>query len=274
MSMLLKRSLPGLALVVFAATSAVGQPPPTSQPKLMTIYREQVKTGHVAAHVKTESGWPAAFAKAKSPDYYLALASMTGPSEAWFISPWDSYGAWGRSMQRDEANAELSAELERLSMADAEHLNDLRVIEAVARPDLSHGAYPDLNKTRFWEITIFRVRPGHEAQFADAAKAYKAVAGRAAPKMRWRLYEIAAGMPGPTYLVFSSTESFAEFDTMLAEGAGMMKAMTPEELAVLEKFSTEGLINAETNRYRLDPKMSYVSAETKAADPAFWSKKD
>lgn len=274
MSMLLQRSIPGLALVVFAATSAVGQPLPTSQPKLMTIYREQVKTGHVAAHAKTESGWPAAFAKTKSPDYYLALTSMTGPNEAWFISPWDSYAAWSKSMQRDEANAELSAELERLSMADAEHLNDMRLIEAVARPDLSHGAYPDMNKVRFWEITIFRVRPGHEAQFAAAAKAYKAAAGRAAPKVRWRLYEVNAGLPGPTYLVFSSTESFAEFDEMLASGEGLMKGMTAEETAVLQKFFSEGLINAESNKYRLDPKMSYVSAETKAADPAFWSKKD
>lgn len=271
MSMLLKRSIPALALVAFVATNAFGQALPTSQPKLLTIYREQIKNGHVAAHVKTESGWPVAFAKAKSPDYYLALTSMTGPNEAWFISPWDSYGAWGKSMQRDEGNAELSAELERLSLADAEHLNELRLIEAVARPDLSHGAYPDMNKTRFWEITIMRVRPGHEAQFAAAAKVYKTVAGRAAPKMSWRLYEITAGMPGPTYLVFSSTELFTEFDNMLAEGAGLMKAMTPEETAVLQKFSAEGLINAETNRYRLDAKMSYVPAETRATDPTFWS---
>ena len=56
MSMLLKRSLPALALLVAGATVATAQPLPTSQPKILTIYREQVKVGHVGAHVKTESG--------------------------------------------------------------------------------------------------------------------------------------------------------------------------------------------------------------------------
>jgi hypothetical protein len=118
-----------------------------------------------------------------------------------------------------------------------------------------------------------RVRPGHEDQFADAAKAYKAIAGRAMPNARWRVYQITAGMPGPTFLIFSSVESFGQFDAMMAEGMGAEKSMTPAERDVFKKFDTEALVNAESNKYRLDPNMSYVSAETKATDPTFWSKK-
>jgi hypothetical protein len=269
----LRHSLTVLALLAAGATMAFGQALPTSQPKLLTIYREQIKTGHAAAHVKTESGWPAAFAKATSPDYYLAMASVTGPTEVWFVSPWDSYTAWGRSTERDAANAELSAELDRLSMADAEHVEGMRILEAVAHPDLSHGAYPDLNKQRFWEITTMRVRPGRGDQFAAAAKAYKAVASRAMPNARWRVYEITAGMAGPTYLIFSSVDSFGQFDAMMAEGMAVGKVMTPDERTIFQKFEAEALVSAETNRFRLDPAMSYVSAETKAADPAFWSKR-
>jgi hypothetical protein len=262
----------GLALSL-AAPSAFGQALPTTQPKLLQIYREQVKTGHAAAHAKTEAGWPAAFAKSKSPDYYLAMVSMTGPQVVWFVSPWDSYTAWGKSMARDEANAELSAELERLSAADAEHVESLPSLEAMARPDLSHGTYPDLNRQRFWEITIMRVRPGHDDQFAAAAKAYKTMAARSMPNARWRVYQLSAGMPGSTYLIFSSIESFGQFDAMFAEGMAAEKTMTAEERSVFQKFDTEALISAESNKYRLDPNMSYVSPETRAADPAFWSKK-
>lgn len=272
MSMLLKRSIPALALLAAGASTAYGQALPTAQPKLMTIYREQVKVGHGPAHAKTEAGWPAAFAKAKSPDYYLALVSMTGPNEAWFISPWDSYTAWGKQMARDEANAELSAELERLQAADAEHLEGFRALEAMARPDLSHGKYPDLSKTRFWEITLMRVRPGHEDKFEAAAKTYKAMATRSEPNASWRVYQITAGMPGPTFLIFSSVSAFGDFDAMMASGEAMWKTIKPEEKAVFDKFGAEGLVNAETNRYRLDPTMSYVPAETRAADPAFWKK--
>jgi hypothetical protein len=264
-----------LAFVCLAASaaSAFAQALPTTQPKILQIIREQVKTGHAAAHVRTESGWPAAFAKSKSPDYYLALSSMTGPQVVWFLSPWDSYTAWGKSMTRDESNADLSAELERLSAADAEHVEALPTLEAMARPDLSQGAYPDLNKQRFWEITIMRVRPGHDDQFAAAAKAYKAVALRSMPNARWRVYQIAAGLPGSTYLIFSSVESFGQFDAVVSEGMAAEKTITADERATFQKFDSEALMSAESNKYRLDPGMSYVSPETRAADPAFWSKK-
>ena len=141
-----------LALAL-SAPSAFGQALPTAQPKLLQIYREQVKTGHAAAHVKTEAGWPAAFAKAKSPDYYLALSSMTGPQVAWFISPWDSYTAWGRSMARDEANAELSAELARLAVAGG--LGE----QAVGHADEDRGAVGELRLEAALQHLLARGEP-------------------------------------------------------------------------------------------------------------------
>ena len=259
------------AVLLASALGVSAQSLPTTQPKLLQIIREQVKVGHAAAHVKTEAGWPAAFAKAKSPDYYLAMVSITGPQVVWYVAPWESYTAWDKSMTRDAANTELSAELDRLSAADAEHVDSITTLEALARPDLSHGVYPDLNKQRFWEITIMRVRPGHDEQFAAAAKAYKAMAARSMPNASWRVYQIAAGMPGSTYLIFSSVQSFGQFDAAMAEGMAGEKTATAEERAIFQKFNTEALINAESNKYRLDPAMSYVPAETRAADPSFWS---
>ena len=105
-----------------------------------------------------------------------------------------------------------STELDRLNKGDADHITSRRTIQAVARTDLSYGAYPDMALQRFWEITTFRVRPGYEEAFANAAKTYAAAAKRAAPNMSWRTYEVIAGVPGPTYLVFSSVPSFADFD--------------------------------------------------------------
>ncbi len=202
-----------LALFCASAGSAFAQTQglPTSQPSLVTIVREEVKVGRAGEHGRIEAGWPAAYARAKSPDYYLAMVSTTGPSEAWYISPYANNAAIGESMKREAADPVLSAELARLQRADGEVLNNVRTIMAVGRPELSMGAYPDLARQRFWEITTFRVRPGHEAEF-DAA-----------------------------------------------------------ERAALQKFSTDALLNGETNRFRLDAGQSYVSAETRATDPAFWN---
>ena len=137
----------------------------------------------------------------------------------------------------------------------------------------SHGAFPNLAKQRYWEITIFRVRPGHVMDFEAAAKAYGTATDRTAPGFSYRVFEVTAGMPGPTYLVFASVESYAQFDDMMANGMKTMQSLTPEERTTLQKFSADGLLNSETNRFQLNPVMSYVSPETRATDPTFWMPK-
>lgn len=262
-----------VALLLGYAGTAFAQGMATSQPTLLTIVREDVKVGRAADHARFEAGWPAAYAKAKSPDYYLAFVSMTGPSEAWYVTPYASHSAIAEGMKREAADPVLSAELERLSRGDAEFLNNVRVMQAAGRPDLSMGAFPDLAKVRFTEITWFRVRPGREADFEAAAKAYRAAAQRAAPATSYRIYEIVAGVPGPTYLIFGSVESYAGFDQMMAAGQATMRGATPDEMSTLQKFLSEGLVNSETQRFRVDPVQSYVSAEARAVDPAFWTPK-
>src|SRR5215212_140583 len=112
---LVKVLVGGFALC--AAHLAIGQTAglPASQPKLLTIVREHVKVGHAADHAKHEAGWPAAFEKAKSPTYYLAMTSMSGPPEAWYVVPYESHAAMSDAMKREDKDEVLSAELGRLS---------------------------------------------------------------------------------------------------------------------------------------------------------------
>jgi hypothetical protein len=261
------------ALVVFGVRSAGAQALPTAQPNLITIVREEVKPGRAAEHAKIEAGWPAAYEKAKSTAYYLALVSMTGAPEAWYITPYESHTQIGDIMKREDADSVLSAELARLSRADSEVLNGTRVMQAAARKDLSFGTYPDIGRQRFFEFTWFRVRPGHDTAFAAASKAYGTAAKRAGATSAFRVYEIIAGGPGPTYLIISSVASYAEFDGFMADGEKTMKGLTAEEGTMLQKFMTDSVINVETQRFRVDPVQSYVPRETRAQDPAFWMPK-
>lgn len=261
------------AFVASSAATALAQGIPTTQPKFLTIVREQVKMGRAADHAKWEAGWPAALEKTKSPYNYLAYVSVTGPSEAWYVTPLASQAAFGEMMAREDADTALRAELDRLSRGDAEFVSELTVLQAVARPELSHGSFPDLAKMRFWEITTFRVKPGHAEDFAAAAKAYASAAARSAPSASWRTYEVVAGAPDGTYLVFSSVASFADFDKAMTEGEATSKGMTFEERTTLNKYSTEATLSTITNRFRLDPAQSYVTPETRQKDPAFWMPK-
>jgi hypothetical protein len=271
--MTVNRTLMVVPSLLCIGASALLAQLPTTQPARLTIYREQVKVGRTADHERIEAGWPAAFAKAKSPSYYLAMTSVTGQNEAWFLAPFASNAAEGDAMKLASTDTVLAAELARLSRADAEVVDEYRVIEAIARPDLSHGAFPDLAKVRFWEVTTFRVRPGHEADFEAAAKAYGAATERVVPGHSYRVYEVTAGMPGPTFLVFSSVESYAQFDQMDVDGQKTMQAFTPEETAIMQKYFTDAAASSETNRFALNPTMSYVAPETRATDPSFWMPK-
>ena len=268
----LTRALPVVVLLsVLAAIPAAAQSLPSSQPQFLRIQREEVKFGRNADHEGTEAKWPALYERVKSPDYYLALETMSGANEAWFIQPSPSYAAMGESISRDNDPA-VRAELDRFFRADAEFVNSGRSVELRARPEYSSGAYPDLAKQRFWEVTVFRMRPGTEESFAAMAKAYGAASARAGSTLGYRVYEVSAGMPGPTWFIFTSVTSFSDFDKMLSESEATMKSMTTDDAATGKKFN-EGLISAETFRLRLNPRMSYVSKEVRATDPAFWMPK-
>ena len=263
-----RRTLPFLILACSATARPQGMP--TTQPAMLQIGIEEIKLGRDVEHGKNEAGWPAAFTKAKSKYNYLALVSMTGRNEVWYVSPYANHAAMADGMKANEDDPALAAELARLYKADAEFLASFRSLQARGRPDLSYGTFPNLAKQHFTEITWFRVRPGHEAGFEAASKAYGSAAKRSAPTTSYRVYEVIAGVPGPTYLIFSSVGGFAEFDKGMAAGEATMKGATKDEMNTLTKFSAEGVLNTETQRFRVDPAQSFVPKETRDQDPAFW----
>lgn len=256
--------------VLCAAPFASGQTGlPTTQPKMLHIVREFVKPGMAADHAKHEAGWPAAFEKAKSPDYYIALSSLTGTPQVWYVVPTASNAAWADTMKREDKDPVLSAELARLSRRDGEFLSNVSVVQAIGRPDLSLGNFPDTAKARFYEVIMFSVRPGQTEAFEKISKVYGTVRKRVSPDASYRTYAVTAGMAGPTYLVFISVDSYAKFDQLAAENMKVFTSTTAEEKAEFDKWR-DVVVREETNRFRLDPIQSYVPRETREQDPEFW----
>ena len=93
------------------------------------------------------------------------------------------------------------------------------------------------------------------------------------PRSGFRVYEVVAGVPGPTYVIISSVASYGEFDQVMSDGDKIMKGANTDEGMALQKFMLEGVVNVETQRFRLDPVQSYVPKEVRAQDPAFWMPK-
>ncbi len=70
-------------LFLSSGSIALAQEKASSRPpKVLQILREGVKPGKGVAHEKIEAAWPHTFASARSPTHYIAMKSVTGPSEA------------------------------------------------------------------------------------------------------------------------------------------------------------------------------------------------
>lgn len=262
-----------IALAVASAPFALAQGAlPASQPKRLTIIREEVKVGRAGDHARNEAGWPAALEKAKAPVNYIAITSMTGPSEAWYLESFESYAAEAAAMKHDENDPVLMAETDRLAARDAEFITSSTTIQTVARPDLSVGKFPDVGKIRFFQISTYTVRPGQDAKWDTLVKAYNASRLRVAPNASYRVYSVSAGMAAPTYLVIASVEDYGQFDQIAADHRATLSGANPAERAELDKYG-DLVVRAQTNLFRVDPVQSYVPKETREKDPDFWMKK-
>lgn len=262
------RSSALFTLLFAGSVSAQSMAPPS----YLQIFREEVKMGRNGAHVRTESGWPRAFAKAKIPNNYVAMTTIYGPNEAWFVEGHASVAEIEAANKAIDAAPGLSAQLDRLSQEDAANVASVRTILARYVPETSNG--PDINpaEMRVWEIIIFRVRPGKEGNFVEGAKLYQSLVQQAKVNAPWATYEVMAGMPGPTYLVFSPHKTLAEIDPATGVGGAIQKLMNEE---TMKKFGTisEGFISVETFVFASSPEMSHLSAEWIAQDPKYWGKK-
>jgi len=262
-------ALLGCSLSVFAQPTPGNWPPP----KVLQIYREEIKPGKSAAHEQVEALWPKAFAKANWPTNYLAITSSTGPSEAWFLTGYDSLEAWEKDSGNVAKNSALKKELDQLEARDGELRLGGRSLVAMYREDLSHQANVDMPKMRYFRIITFRVRQGHDSQFADAVKIVRPAFDKANVAAPWATYQIVAGTPGPTFLVFFPVKSLAEVDAAIAAAPAVQKEEGEDGVKKLQTIASDAFNSVETNIFEFNAKMSYPSKQWADGDPDYWRPK-
>ena len=265
-----------LSLFLTAASAAWAQTQAmTGPPKVIQIFIEQVKPGKGAPHEKNESGWPRAFASAKSPTHYIAMVSQTGPSEAWFITGFDSLAAWEKDTKSNEKNVALTVTTDQLSEKDGEFLSGVRSIVARYRDELSYRAAGiNIWQDRYFYMTTARVRPGHGNEFIEANKIYRDAHEKANIPESWAVFQVEAGLPAGTYLTFQPLKSVAEVDAFPeTHGKAYQDAIGDEGRKKLRELNSASTLSLENTIFAFNPKMSYVSKEMVGADADFWMPK-
>lgn len=249
-------------------------PDPNAPPRVLVIFREEVKPGKAAAHSAIEVGWPAAFAKAQWPVHYLAATTMTGPSEAWFLTGYPSFEAWEQDTKALEANQAMSAELDKLSARDGELLNRWSSIVATYVPTLSYQplGVPGLVDKRYMSIEMFRVKPGRGAEFNEQWREIIAAHEKAKMDEHWATYAVQSGMPSGTLLFIYARKSLKDLDDAnTMHGAAAYRDATGERGRARNREMSQIAVDfSQTILFAFSPKMSYVPKAFSDADPAYW----
>src|SRR5689334_3601779 len=181
-------------LAACSVSSSAQQAQSAPSPAILQIYRDPVKPSKMAEYSKIEGEAAQACARASTWPY-LAIQSITGPQEVWFISGFDSYTAMERSAEPLARNASLSAELNRLLEAKSNLVAEPRALYADYRDELSSGTALVPQHTRFFTVTLVTIRPGHEREFEDIHRTLKAARQRAGTQDNRVVYQVVSGMP-------------------------------------------------------------------------------
>jgi hypothetical protein len=232
--------------------------------------REFVKPGRTGSmHEKTESAFISALTQAKWPEHYLAVDSMSGAPRSLFLFGYDSFEAWEKDNLATMKNPALTTALERAALADGDLLSSIDMGAFAYRPEYSLRADGvDIPHSRYFEISVFHVRPGHRKDWDDLVKMYMG-AYEKIPDTHWATFECVYGQ-GDEYLVFNPMKSLAETDRAFAQGKQFEAAMGPEGLKKLSDLSAATIESVQTNLFMFNPRESYPPDSWVKADPEFW----
>lgn len=258
----------GMMFALLAPALAVAQQQSaksmTTPPKVLQIVREEVKPGKGPAHQKHEAAWAAAFTKAGYP-HNLTISSITGPSEDWFITGFDSFAAWEKLNKKMDEPA-FGSVMETFMPKESEYVSETRLITARYRPDLSYKPDFKLGEYRYFSVTLVRFKLGHGPD--EVAKILAAAREKGNVDAHIVAYQVTSGAPVGSYFYFTALKNLDAWDQ--PPNQAYQDALKE---AKFDEAVERSIQNAEFRLFAMNPRLSNVSEEVASADPAFWHPK-
>jgi hypothetical protein len=245
-----------------------GAPPP----KLLLIDRETVKFGKEMGHEKNEAGYARAEALAKSPDHYLAVTTVSGSDEAWFLIGFDSYADWQKAREYDD-QPKVKALIEPFAEKDLDYVSNGSL--AIATYNEKWSYHPNMNvaEMRFFEVETIHRLPGHDKEWEELMALYQATAAKANIDEHDIFYEVHYGGENGTLLIFTPRKSLADLDTAMGAGEAFDNALGPDGQKRWADLAQATIASDSAELLAINPSMSYPLDEWVKSDPDFWKPK-
>jgi len=245
----------------------------TMPPKILVAGREYTKPGKSGTqHEKTESLFVQAMMRANWPTHYLAMESLSGKNRALFFTGYESFEAWEKDTRATAKNKMLSSALDHAWAADGDLLSETDGAVLAFREEYSLRPEVDIAHTRYFEISGWQVKHGHDKDWDEIVKMVKEAYNKI-PDAHWSVYSAVYGLPNTTYLVFTPMKSLAEVDKSWAESKDFEAAMGEEGMKKLNELSARAIESSGANLFAINPRMSYPADGWVKADPEFWKPK-
>lgn len=260
-----------LCVVSVMACVTAAQEKSSGIPKVLTIQREFVKPGRGGMiHDKTESAFVDAMRQAKWPTYYEALESLSGPTRVLFLTRYESFEAWQKDEDAVGKNTGLAASLDRASMADGQLLDSADQGVFYFHEEMSLRPRTDVSTFRYFEITVFHVKPGKDKEWEEVVKMAKAGYEKGVPDAHWGMFEEIYGGDAGIYILMTGHKSMSEIDKGFAEGKQFEAVMGEEGMKKLNEMFASCVSATQSQLFEVNPHMSYVSEDWIKADPDLW----
>ena len=211
-------------------------------------------------------------ARAKWPTRYFAADSMSGKPRSLFFTPYASFEAWEKDTMATEKNTTLSGALDRAAAADGELLSDADQTVVTYREEYSLRPPGDISHMRYFEISVFEVRPGKGHEWDELVKMVMA-AYEKIPDAHWVTFEKVYGTGNPEYIVFTPLKSASEIDKEFDQDKQFMDAIGKDGMKRLGELEASAVISRQANLFHFNPRMSYPPEQWITSDPEFWKMK-
>lgn len=269
-----------LFTIVFALLSispAVAQERPQGPPPVLMIIREEIKPGMMASHTRHSSEFVGIFNQLQTPNHRIALVPVAGnENEVVYLNAAGSFSEVEQTFKQTDkkmssATGMMKSRIDGLDKEAPALHNAMRDMLAVYRPELSFSPGVNIAQMRYFSVTTIRVRPGHDAQYAEYVQKLINVARTKAKvdNLHVAVYQIISGAPGGTYMAFRPMKSLAEFDDPI--GRRVREAMSDDQKKDADKAVNDSVMSTEVSTYAFAPNMSYVDKQFAAMDPSFWN---
>ncbi len=261
----MKRNHKAIRIFVLSAflASAVAGQSLTDPPPIVQLVR---KPGTAGASLKP-------YAQSGLPVNVIGMSAVTGLPETWLVESHYSFASVEDLDQRLAAVAPARVPADTGDPSQDDVLAPSRTMLALHRPAWSYRGDQAIRmfpRARYFQVSIFRIRPGAEADFGELLRLRRATADVVNLDRPELAYQVISGAPSGTIIFLAPLANLRSFDggvnsvPVFAEGLAAAKEKNGSKIAADTEISREHLI------FRVEPRFSYVSSDFADVDPEFW----